>query len=308
MPLTNYPQGVSSFGIPLIGSGPLLTKGQVFWVDSAHPNASDGHIESSPGRPLRTIEAAVNRCSPNQGDTILVAPTHVEVVTTTGGLSLDVAGIALIGISAGSRKPRISVAGATTARVTVPAADCLIQNFLFTGDIDNIAFVLSVTAADFTLLNCEYRDVVGECGSFLQTSASANRMLIDRLVYRGAATAGSSRAIGITGGADIAIRNFQIFGNFSVAAINVLTTLTSRLRIESGFIQNVNASDGCITDTITGSTGVIGPNLQLVLADNAANITEAITGATFRVVGAVNVVNADNEQSMQINWTASTDA
>lgn len=308
MPLTNYPQGVSSFGIPLIGSGPLLTKGQVFWVDSAHPNASDGHIESSPERPLRTIQAAVSRCVANNGDTILVAPTHVETVVSTGGLSLSVPGISVIGIPAGSRKPQISVGSVTSARVTVPAANVLLQNFLLTGDIDALTIVLSVSGADFTLLDCEYRDVTGECGTFLQTTGGANRMLVDRFVYRGATTAGTARGLGIVGATDVTIRNFHITGNFSIAAINITSTATTRLRVENGFIHNFNSSDGCITDTITGSTGWIGPNLSLSLADNAANITEAVTGATFRIVGAINVVNADNEQSMQINWTVSTDA
>jgi hypothetical protein len=62
-----------------------------------------------------------------------------------------------------------------------------------------------------------------------------------------------------------------------------------------------------IKDLITASTGTIGPDLNLILQDNAANITEAITGATFQLVGPIWVVNAVAEQSMQINWTASTD-
>jgi len=306
--LTNFPNGVSSFGLPLIGSGPILTKGKVFFVDSAHINASDGNLGTSPDKPLRTIDYAVGLCTANNGDVILVAPTHVETITSTGGLALDVAGISVIGIPAGSKKPQLSVGGATSARITVPAANVLLQNFLITGDLDAITFIVSVSAADFTLLDCEYRDVTGECGMFLQTTAGANRMMVDRFVYRGATGTGSARGFGITGGSDITIQNFHMTGNWSIAAINLVSTLTSRLRIRNGFIHNFNSSDGCIVDTITGSTGWIGPDLMLSLNDNAANITEAVTGATLRVFGAVKVVNADNEQAMDINWTVSTDA
>ena len=59
-------------------------------------------------------------------------------------------------------------------------------------------------------------------------------------------------------------------------------------------------------DTITGTTGVIGPNVQMVLQDDASNITEAITGATFYVIDdGVHVVNAANQKSLAIDWTAS---
>ena len=69
-----------------------------------------------------------------------------------------------------------------------------------------------------------------------------------------------------------------------------------------------NAADIFLIDTITASTGQIGPNLNLRLTDNAANITEAITGATFVVMDPVYVCNLAGEKAMLINWTASTDA
>jgi hypothetical protein len=63
-----------------------------------------------------------------------------------------------------------------------------------------------------------------------------------------------------------------------------------------------------LIDTITASTGMIGPNINLRLQDNAANITEAITGATFVYFQPINVVNLAGESSLVINITASTDA
>jgi hypothetical protein len=44
------------------------------------------------------------------------------------------------------------------------------------------------------------------------------------------------------------------------------------------------------------------------LLDNAANVTEAITGATFVTFDPVYVVNLAGEKAMLINTTASTDA
>lgn len=306
--LTNFPKGVSSFGIPVIGSGPVLTTGSVFFVQSTATGASDSNEGTSPGKPLATIDAAVGKCTANKGDVIFVGPGHVETVVTTGGLALDVAGISVVGIRAGTLMPQISVGGATSARVTVPAANVTMVNMLITGDLDAITFPLSVSGSDFRLLNCEYRDVTGQCGTFLQTTNGADRMLIDGLVYRGDTAAGTARGIGITGTTGVEIRNSHFSGNFSAAAINVVTTAASQLRVHNCFIKTYNAADVCILDTVTGSTGWMGPNLWLDLTDNAANITEAITGATFRVFDNVYVVNADNEKAMLINWTASTDA
>ena len=84
---------------------------------------------------------------------------------------------------------------------------------------------------------------------------------------------------------------FQIYGNSDCPA----------------YIWNANAADVAIVDTVTASTGFIGPNINIMMADNTSNITEAVTGATFQVIDPVYVCNLAGEKAMLINWTASTD-
>ena len=304
--LTNFPQGVSSFGIPIIGSGPILTTGNVFFVNSAAINASNGNEGTSPNKPFATIDYAVRKCTADNGDFILVAPGHTETVATNGGLRLDVAGVTVVGMGGGKVRPTINLT-ATAAKVVVSAARCSIVNMLFTGGIDAVAAVLSVGANDFSLLSCEYRDVTGQCTVFLITTGF-DRLLVKDFVFIGDTAAGNGAAIAINGGSNHEIRNFRISGNFSVGGIDFRTTAATSVWIHDGLIKTYNSADIAIIDTITASTGHIGPNLWLSLTDNAANITEAITGATFRVFDSVYVVNADNEKAMLINWTASTDA
>lgn len=308
MPMTNFPQGVRSFGIPLIGAGPILTTGNVFFVNSSHPKASNGNLGTDPEAPFATIDFAIGKCSANNGDYIIAGPGHVEILQASGDVTFDVAGVTLIGIGSGAARPTFSCRTSTAARVAVSAANVTIQNMLWTGDIDALISPLLITAADFKLLNCTYRDVTGQATAFLQTNANANRLLVDGFEFLGDAAAGCASAIHLVGGSDAEIRNFLIKGNFSAGAIEVRTTAATRLWIHDGLIRTANAADLCIRDLITGSTGWVGPNLYLDLADNAANITEAVTGATFRMFGPVRVVNADNEQAMDINWTVSTDA
>ena len=57
MALTAYTYGVSSFGIPLIGSGPDITTGDVYFVSSTAANRSDsGSQGTSPTLPFATLD------------------------------------------------------------------------------------------------------------------------------------------------------------------------------------------------------------------------------------------------------------
>jgi hypothetical protein len=303
--MSNYPNGfangVSIRGVPLSVSHP----GSVFWVHSG--TGSNGNAGTYQ-RPFASIDFAVGRCTANKGDIIYVLPGHTETVIAAGGLDLDVAGIAIIGLGAGSNRPTVSFGTATTADMDVDAANISMYNILFTGDVDALAAPIDVNAADFSLVNCEFRDVTGQATDVILTDNNADRLYIDGWTHRGAAAAGGASAIALVGSDYVTIKNFWIDGNFSVGAIDIRTTAVTNLTVRDGFIHTRNAADIAIVDTITASSGAIGPGLQLWLTDNAANITEAITGATFVVFDDVLVVNLAGEKGMLINWTASTDA
>lgn len=259
-----------------------------------------------------TIDEAVGECTANRGDTIIVAPGHVETIVAAGGLTLDVAGITLIGLGRGADRPQINFTTATTADMDVDAASITMANFLFTGGVDEIASMVDVNAADFTAIDCEVRDVTGQMAIAMATDANADRMKLIRPVFRLAAAAGATEAIRIIGGDDIEIISPKIYGNFSTGAIQVHTTAAARLRIYGNadcpaYIWNANAADVAIVDTATGSTGDIGPNINIMMTDNTSNITEAVTGATFQIFDPVYVCNLAGEKAMLINWTASTD-
>lgn len=313
MARSNFPNGfadgLSVRGVPLLNAYP----GKVFWVNNSTV-VGDGAVagsNSNPGtyqRPFASIDYAVGKCTANRGDIIVVMPGHVETVTAAGGLDLDVAGVAIIGLGTGTKRAQINFTTATTADMDVDAANITLINLLFTGGIDALAGPIDINASDCSLINCEYRDVTGQATDVIIADANADRLLIENYFHNGAAAAGANSAIALIGMDNPVIRNFKLVGNFAVSAIDCRTTAVVDLDIASGYIWTKNAADLCIKDTITGSTGKIGPNLYLMLTDNAANITEAVTGATFHMFDDVYVCNSVNEKAMLINWTASTDA
>lgn len=308
-----------------IGPMPGLFTGQTYYVSNVSTAAalapgaiggSNGNDGKSPQTPFSTLDYAIGQCSANRGDVIYVLPGHAETVSTAAFIAIDVAGVSIIGLGRGSLRPTFNFT-ATSSTITMSAANCSLSNVLLTGGVDAVVSTIVVSAADCELNNIEYRDVTGQCTDCILTTAGANRLKINGYRHDGATAAGSASAIAIVGGDRITIKDFAIDGNFSVGAIDVRTTATTDIEISDGYIRTRNAADIAIVDTVTASTGKIGPRIQIQLTDNAANITEAITGATFVYFGggaagaggsSIDVVNLAGESAIPINITQSTDA
>ena len=313
MPKSNFPngfaEGITIRGMPLQVAHP----GEVFFVNNSGVLAKRGIAGSNgnPGtyqKPFSTIDYAIERCTAGRGDIIFVMPGHVETVTAAGGLDVDVSGVAIVGLGHGALRAKIDFTTATTADMDIDAANVSLVNLLFTGGIDALAGPIDVNASDCAIINCEYRDVTGQATDVIIADANADRLFIEGYFHNGAAAAGGASAIALIGCDNPLIRDFRIVGNFSVGGIDCRTTAVVDLNIYDGYIWNKNASDIAIVDTVTGSTGKIGPDLNFMLTDNAANITESVTGATFHLFDPIYVCNLAGEKGMLINTTASTDA
>ncbi len=317
MGLTAFPNGVSSFGMPIIGSGPVMTTGNVFFVDSGSAQAADGNAATDPAQPAATIDGAVGKCTASNGDIIFVMPGHTETISAAGGITVDVAGVSIIGLGSGAARPTINFT-ATASTYVVSAASHTLQNVLCTGGVDAVVTMFAISAADCSLLDVETRDVTGQMTSCITTATGADRLLIDRYVHRGAAAAGSVNCIELVGADDgVTVRNFWIDGNFSTAAIQNVTGVMTNLSVYGDrqcYARTRNAADVIFT-AVSTSTGNFGPNINCRLQDNAANIDEAIVGADMQFFGPIQIVNLDGESSFasavgtyNANFTASTDA
>ena len=309
MPFSNYPNGFAN-GVAIRGLPVLNTYGgNLFFVDSGGgSNNNDG----THNRPFSTLDYAVGKCTANNADVIIVKACHTETVTAAGGLDLDVAGITIIGLGNGPDRPTVNFTTAVGADMDVDAAGVTIQNFLFTGGIDGLTGPIDVNASDFSMVNCETRDVTGQATDFIVADANADRMLIDGWVHRGAAAAGAESALQLVGGDNTTVKNFWVDGNFGTACIENVTTAAVNLTVGGGsnsanYARTRNADD-VIFSAVATTTGNVGPNIYARIADNAANVTEAFVGADMQFFQPISIVNLDGEVGLNTNITATTDA
>lgn len=287
--------------------GGHLTTGSVFFVDSGATNASDNNDGTAPSRALATWDGAINKCTANNGDIIVLMPGHAETVSTAGGIDYDVAGVKTVGMGHGASRPTITFS-ATDADLDVDAASAHIENVIFTTSIDATTGILDINAADCTLKNIETRDGTGQATDVIVGDANVDRLHIDGWVHRGAAADGGDSACLIAGAAtDVHIENFHIVGNFDTGAIESTTGALVQVDIHDGYIWNQGAEDLAIS-LLTASTGKIGPNIQVMLTDDAANITEAVACDAAHFFQPINICNTAGEVGMQTNITATTDA
>ena len=290
--------------------------GDIWFVDSGQTTTGGdtvGHGRN-PDEPFLTLDYAIGNCTANNGDVIYVMQGHAENLAADSTVDIDQAGLTVIGLGKGAARPTFTCTAAA-GDFKLAAASTVIENLLFLNDVDNSTGLLEVSAADCKVLNCEFRedDAAKFADVLLLTTAAADRLEIADCTFIGNAADGAVSAIELVGADHCHIHDCYIKGNFDTGAIQYITTPSLLTRIHDCTIWQLDDTAGAggvqmILDTITGSSGVMGPNLNLIGIVDAANITEAITGATFNVIDPVYVVNAVAEKAMLINWTASTDA
>jgi hypothetical protein len=247
-------------GLPFAGSGKVFIVG-----DSGTKNLSmlkdlfgadpDGKI-----RFYSTIQAAIDACTADAGDFIIVLPGHTETVTAAGGLDVDVAGITILGLGNGQARPTINFTTATSADVDIDAANVTIENIIFdlTG-VDAVAVGIDVNASDFTLRRCRVvmGDSDGQAVLGLLSDTNIDRVTVDDCEFLGDTIAGPAAAIRLIGGVEHVIRGNRIQGSFSQAPLALVTTAPLRVLIEHNHLQNDVASGTAAIQAVAGATGAV---------------------------------------------------
>ena len=134
--LTNFPNGITSFGIPIFGGSLPPFTGQYLFAD--YLNGNDGN-DGSPGTPLKTVQAAYAKTTSGNNDVIFIVgngnyPTATQRITSTIAWSNDATH--LIGLAAPSMftpMARIAykstVAAELAPMMTVSGNGCIFSNF-----------------------------------------------------------------------------------------------------------------------------------------------------------------------------------
>jgi hypothetical protein len=238
--ITNYPTGftgpVAIRGIPLLNTHGAAA----MWVDSNGTSSGAGTWQ----RPYASLVAAVAKA--NADDIILCKPNHQETIVAAAGIDLSVAGLSVIGLGNGRRKPIINFTTAAAATVKLSAADVRLQNFRLTCGIANQVTMLDLQAKRATVEGCDFAEGTATGLSFIAVTAAANvadeAQILNNTFYN--PTAGNmNHAIGLNTVQDnVVVSGNVIRGNFALSGIhNVVGQVLTNLRLLGNKVKNLTA-------------------------------------------------------------------
>lgn len=240
MGYTNYPNGVTSHGVPVSGT----ITGNVFFVDSGDSLASNNPSCGTFEMPFASIDYAVGKCTASNGDIIYVKPGHAETISAAAGLDLDIAGITIVFLGEGNARGSITFGTAVSADMDVDAADITIVNPRFVAGIDALTGPIDVNAARFKMLNATWQD-----GTAINTTdcvvadANADDMTIDGFEFIDGNAAGTQKQsfIQVAGATRPVIKNIKCTGDFGTGIIENGTAWVDAL-LENLVLDNASAS------------------------------------------------------------------
>lgn len=283
---STYPHGFNGDlvvrGIPIVNS---YSKG-VWWVDSAGSNQGDGTFK----RPFTSIEVAINSGKVVAGDQVHCKAGHTETVTAAAGLDLDVAGVTIFFHGQGSNRAQITFTTVVGADMDIDAANITLVNPLFVAGIDALTGPIDVNAADFTIINGEWRDAAAmgttDC---IVADANADRMTIDGWRFIPSTTGTQKQSnIQVAAANDIKLRNIDIFGDFGTGPIENGTAWVNAV-LENVRINNTSAS----------------PTVGILLQ---ATSTGTMRNVHIRVASGTTYLTANNDMEFFDCWGTGTDA
>jgi hypothetical protein len=267
--MVNFPFGVTSFGVPLIGSGPIIATGKFFFVDSVI-GANGNYRGTDVSTPLATIQAAIDLCVADRGDVIICAGRHAETLTTAGQITLNKAGVRIISVGRGQSRATLTYSN-TAATVVVSAAGCSIEGFNLTmTGVDAVVTGISITGTDCEINNC--RVVMAGASAqavncILIGGTGNNAKIVDCEFI--ATVAGADSAIQCaTVLSNIIVQRCRFSGDFAQAAIYNLTNAALRWVIMHNIFYILGAGKAIVLPAT--ATGIIAWNCGQITANIAA--------------------------------------
>lgn len=283
----------------IVGSQPqALGRGTTFFVDSAVDAASG----RSPWEAVGTLDEAFALAKANQGDTIVVMPNHAETITGAGGITHDVAGVAVIGLGVGNQRPRFLMDGGTTVSYLISAADAYVENLVFAAGHADVVTCFDVTAPGARFNEVEFVDnVAGE--NFLSgISATGADASADGLkVFNSRFLSADAAALGFimtTGDVEFLEARGNIVVTEGTGLATLITCATGKDLKRCIVIGNYLSSKATAGNLFI-SNDTASPNNSGIIAHNRCRHADTSTGHTMGAVGGCGFFD---------NLSASTDA
>lgn len=303
MTLTNFPNGLSSFGIPVLPSGGIpTTTGAVFFVHSG--TGSNGNTGRDPDHPFATIDYAVGQCTANQGDVIVVMPGHAENITGATSLVVDVAGVQIIGLGHGRNRPTLTFT-ATASSIEMDAANTRLSNLVLLAGISAVVVGINVDADGVTLDNLEfnYTTTAFDFVTMVDVDAFDRCTIADCQFIAESTVAGAEQAIRLDDCHFVRIVRNWFSGQWSDSVIVGEGAVGTDLLIADNYMYNSDTGDANGIDINVAFTGIITNNrIGTLYATAVANLLDP--GSCLCTQNYA--VNAIDETGVIVPTTAST--
>lgn len=230
---------------------------------------------------MAELAAAIGAVTAN---TIIVClPGHVESIGNES-LVLDVAGVSVLGLGRGTIQPRFHFEHAN-AEISVAADNVGLRGLRFSADVTAVAVGIEIEdGSEHCAVIGNWFDTVAEgtdeFNVAIRTNDAANFALIeDNDIDMG--IAGAVAAVSFTQDTyRTIVRGNRVWGDFSTACVNGITTLSAELLIEKNlFVNGIggNLNTEPAIELLTGSTGIIRDN---DIATNLSTMAAAIVADT----------------------------
>lgn len=162
-----------------------VVSGNVFWVDSV--NGSD----DKPGTfnsPMATLDAAQTKVTANNGDVVYLKPNHSENLSAAAAITMDKAGVTVIGVGHGVIQPNLRWTAAT-ADMNITAASVRFVNVRFTTAVQDVVSAIDVSAVNgVEFHNCRF-DESGTADenwlNFIDVANGADNFIFNNNTVRG---------------------------------------------------------------------------------------------------------------------------
>lgn len=262
MSLTQFPNGLSSFGMPQIGGGNMVPQstGTYFFVDSGSGSSSNDGLDSD--HPLATIDQAVNKCTADKGDVIIVMAGHAENLDAATDLVLDVGGVTVVGLGNGHNRPTLTFNG-TGGNIPISGTNISVRNIVFMAGVSAVTNGINMTGNGNEIIGCEF-DFATTTGfdfvDMLLINTADDCKIIGNKFIAEAGAAGCESCIQITDAQKLVIMYNWFEGAVNTAMIEGVTTASTHQYILYNVFHNTDATPGMLLDAHDNSTGLLAGN------------------------------------------------
>lgn len=253
MPLTKFPNGISSMGMPILGS----TTGSVFFV---HHSGSNGNSGADADHPFATIDNAVGQCTANKGDVIVVMAGHNETIIDATSLVVDVEGVTIMGLGVGHSRPVLDF-DHTAGSIEMDAANCRLSNIVLRASVSAVVVGINVDADGIILdhLETTFEDTGDDFLIMVDVDAFDRCTITDCNFFSELAVAGAASAIRLDDSHNFIFQRNKIVGNFSLAFTSE-GELSQTCVITDNLMYNADTTDNSCWEITVATTGIFARN------------------------------------------------